>query len=284
MINQRTQKEDKYYFYPTPSDTDIPFYIELAGITYPNINYHIDRRTNRLNAYVLEFVRSGRGYIECGSETYTVGAGDFYLLNKNSPHRYYADKEDPYTKIWINAGGRLISALMAVYGITESTIVRHIDVGDLFDDIAFLLRKITSTNKSETYIAVASKICEILIRVFTKTETSQEKYSNTTAGRIRTYIDNGIHMNITLSDIEKHFFLDKSYIIQLFRREFGITPKQYILKKKCDAAKSLLSDPTISIKEITEMLNFSSTQHFSSVFKHRCGISPNEFRKNEKNI
>lgn len=279
MKNPPAFKEDKYYFCPAPGDRNIPLYIELAGITYPNASYHIDRRRNRLNAYVLEYVRSGRGYIECENQIHPVGPGDFYLLNRNRPHRYYADRDDPYTKIWMNAGGTLIAAMLSAYKITDSTYIRHIDVGDLFDEIALLLRKITVTNKNETYKAVAAKICEILIRVFSKSDVPPEKGENTTSGRIRAYIDAGIHMNTTLSDIEKHFFLDKSYIIHLFRQEFGITPKQYILKKKCEAAKSLLADPAVSIKEITEMLNFSSTQHFSSVFKRRCGKSPDEFRR-----
>lgn len=278
-MNDIVLKEDKYYFCPAPSDTQIPFYIELSGITHPNVNYRIERTANQAHFYVFEFVISGRGYIECDGKTYTVSSGDFYFLNKGHAHKYFSDRDDPYTKIWINAGGTLIDALIKAYSAYDGAYVKHYDAGDIFNEIAFLLRRINISNKNDIYMKAASKICELLIYAFSKSESGGEMRSSTTAEKIKTFIDKGMDFNISLTDIEKHFYLDKSYIIYIFRSEFGITPKQYILKKKVEAAKSLITDPAVCTKEIAEMLNFSSTQHFSSVFKRICGVSPDMYRK-----
>jgi len=276
-------KEDKFYFCPTPADINIPFYIEMSGITYPNTSYRIERTAHDSRYYVLEFVFSGKGYIECDGALYSVSGGDFYILSKGHPHKYYSDKENPFSKIWINAGGTLIDALAKTYGVSKGVCIRSADVGNLFEDVQKLLKGINSANKNDTYRKVAAKICEIFIFVFSVSNDSSEKKDTCTAAKIKEYIDRGIGLDITLNDIEKHFYLDKSYIIYLFRTEFGTTPKQYILLKKVEAAKSLLSDPAVCTKEIADMLNFSSTQHFSAVFKRICGISPSAYRKSTKN-
>jgi AraC-like DNA-binding protein len=63
-----------------------------------------------------------------------------------------------------------------------------------------------------------------------------------------------------------------------FRREVGLSVHEYILNKKIEYACELLE--THSITETAFLLNFSSSQHFSRVFKQHTGQTPGEFRKN----
>jgi len=69
-----------------------PFYVELAGITLPDIKYEIKRENS--DVYVLEYVMEGRGYIEIDNKTFFTSKGDVYLLPKGSSHHYYSSKEE----------------------------------------------------------------------------------------------------------------------------------------------------------------------------------------------
>lgn len=60
-------------------------YLEGAGVTHPDPGYYI-QRTQRDRCfrylYVMEYVISGKGYIECDGKCLDVQAGDFYFLNQ----------------------------------------------------------------------------------------------------------------------------------------------------------------------------------------------------------
>ena len=84
---------------------------------------------------------------------------------------------------------------------------------------------------------------------------------------------------MSLDDIVRHFFLNKSYIISIFSAKYGYTPKQYILDRKMQAARTMLEEDYDTIAEIADTLHFSSSQHFSASFKKNIGVSPDAYRK-----
>ena len=100
-----------------------------------------------------------------------------------------------------------------------------------------------------------------------------------TAERIKDFIDSGLSYDMTLDDIVRHFYLNKSYIISIFSGKYGYTPKQYILDRKMQAARTMLEEDYDTIAEIADTLHFSSSQHFSASFKKSTGVSPDAYRK-----
>ena len=70
---------------------------------------------------------------------------------------------------------------------------------------------------------------------------------------------------------------DTSYLAVIFKRETGQTITEFILSRRVEAAKSLISGG-IRLSEIAEMLGFSSQSHFCRCFKEVTGVTPGEFR------
>lgn len=66
-----------------------------------------------------------------------------------------------------------------------------------------------------------------------------------------------------------------------FKSEFGITPHEFILRSKIDAARESLASGE-SVTEIAMKLGFSSSQYFATVFKRFCDQTPSEFREVEQ--
>ncbi len=79
------------------------------------------------------------------------------------------------------------------------------------------------------------------------------------------------------------FHLSPNYFGDLVRKEINMTAQAYIQQKIIEKAKSLLTDPSLSINDIASRLGFSYANHFTRFFRNKEGISPTELRsKNGK--
>ena len=62
----------------------------------------------------------------------------------------------------------------------------------------------------------------------------------------------------------------------LFVAEFGVTPKQYRMRRRMAEAMAWIAGSRLSAKEIAGRLGFSQTLHFSAAFKAVHGMPPRE--------
>ncbi len=69
----------------------------------------------------------------------------------------------------------------------------------------------------------------------------------------------------------------RSFAMRVFKRETGIPIHEFILKSRIELSTLLLKDHTVT--ETAMLLNFSSSQHFSEVFKQFTGTSPAKYKK-----
>ena len=74
--------------------------------------------------------------------------------------------------------------------------------------------------------------------------------------------------------------LDVSYshFRQTFKRETGVSPKQYHLQVRLQKAQDFLTNTDKPLKEIAELLGFHSEFHLSSQFKNGVGLAPSRWR------
>ena len=88
--------------------------------------------------------------------------------------------------------------------------------------------------------------------------------------------------SISLKDLYEHFGVSKTTMYEAFRSQVGKGPMQYFTILRIERSKELLMNSSANITEIAGMLNFSTPNYFSSVFKKCVGIYPSEFRKGIK--
>lgn len=93
------------------------------------------------------------------------------------------------------------------------------------------------------------------------------------------YIANHINTDISVEKIANELNMDRSTLSKKFKRELGFNISSYIMRRKLEEAKSLLSYTDKTISEISEYLCFSTQSYFQNVFKKKYGLTPKEFRK-----
>ena len=92
----------------------------------------------------------------------------------------------------------------------------------------------------------------------------------------------GLHSNLTLTDIADKCHISISYIKSLFARYSGISPKTYYANMRFNEAVRLLGEG-YSVNEVSEIMNFSSPNYFSVFFKKQCGLPPAKYIKGKNN-
>lgn len=252
-------------------------YIEQAGITHPDPEYYISRtRKQRSFAYlyVLEYVVSGKGYIECEGQTYTVQEGDFYFLNRGIEPCYYADPDKPFEKLWVNIAGGFMNLMTASYQLTMPVLVCHFDadpgVGRIHDILS----------RTDSLEACQPDVMRALIDLFERIKENRiaRASGESLFADICKKIERELCFPLNIDQLAHDFYISRSTLYRLFLANCGLSPKQYILSRKIELAKLLLTRNVQSIEEIASILHFADAKHFGRVFRAQVGVSPASYR------
>ena len=98
----------------------------------------------------------------------------------------------------------------------------------------------------------------------------------------RAYIDNNIGASFRIKQAADIACVSLFHFNRLFRQYFFISPYQYYLKRKAEAAARLLKTTEISVSEIASQLGFPDIASFTRRFTHIYHVSPTFYRRSEK--
>lgn len=92
-----------------------------------------------------------------------------------------------------------------------------------------------------------------------------------------------LHLHLTkpfaLSDMAKTLGYTEYYLSKKFYRETGCHISEYLRKARLEHARVMLVSSRLSVRQISEELQFSSRNYFTKVFSDAFGISPREYRE-----
>ena len=72
--------------------------------------------------------------------------------------------------------------------------------------------------------------------------------------------------------------LSKYHFLRLFRTTYGVTPAEYVSRRRIERAQDLLRATNLTVTEVCHAVGFSSLGSFSSRFRAVVGESPSEFQ------
>ncbi len=85
----------------------------------------------------------------------------------------------------------------------------------------------------------------------------------------------------SLDQMAHELSLSKYHMCHLFKKSTGLTIQNYVLARRLDKARYLLSTSNASISEISESLGFSSFSLFSRCFRQANHMTPREYRRTQ---
>ncbi|PZS15085.1 MAG: AraC family transcriptional regulator [Pseudonocardiales bacterium] len=81
-----------------------------------------------------------------------------------------------------------------------------------------------------------------------------------------------------LSELAKAAGLSKYHFLRMFKATYGITPGQYVSRRRLERAQDLLRATNLTVTEVCHTVGYSSLGSFSSRFRSLVGETPSQFQ------
>ena len=93
------------------------------------------------------------------------------------------------------------------------------------------------------------------------------------------YIKQHLAESLTIDKLSALACMSKATFFRLFKREFGLTPVEFIIRERLGEAKRLLRHPLASVADVCLRAGFNNLSYFQSLFKKYEGVTPGAYRK-----
>lgn len=97
--------------------------------------------------------------------------------------------------------------------------------------------------------------------------------------RIRDYVEGHIGQRITVKVLAKLANLSVCYFVRAFKRSVGVTPHDYLVRRRVELTIGLLSGTDMALSEIALAAGFADQSHCARRFRQHVGMSPCDYRR-----
>ncbi|MBQ9062073.1 MAG: helix-turn-helix transcriptional regulator [Eubacterium sp.] len=95
---------------------------------------------------------------------------------------------------------------------------------------------------------------------------------------VEDFVKDHINEKITLKMMSDCVYLSQFHFSRKFKKETGLSPKQYVLQLKIANAEDLLVSSDKKVYEIAEEIGYEPSR-FCNLFKEYKGVSPSAYRE-----
>jgi len=252
---------------------------------FPKAKYHYRERHQGVAQHILIYCTDGEGWYEIHDTRHFVKPGDFVLIPSETPHRYGADANDPWSIYWIHFDGKMSDELnsdqLPIMKSLHFSIHYIQERIDIFDEMYNTLQKGYSIEN----IGYANSCLWHFLGSFLY----HDVFKNLKKSEIHDPINESIswmqmhlHKNIGLEELAHNAHYSISRYSTLFNKKTGYSPIDYFIHLKIQKACQYLDLTDFKIKEIAQLIGYQDPYYFSRIFHKIMGIFPTEYRKKEK--
>lgn len=248
-------------------------------------NYLKSRCTSHFHSfYEIDIVLEGKGTSICNGEAYTISRGMVTFLSPEGLHSF--ENKGVLHEINIQFTHDAVdSDLISFINHVKRNVV-YIDEQTL-DNIYSLFCLLNNAYNISNLNAYTSKLLECIILCFKDKFISDTSYQTSTSSSLQNaiiYIHSKFADDPKMWQVAKHLHLNENYFSQMFKKNVGMSYKEYLRKIKLEHAKKLLVYTNAPVTKIAYDSGYNSQSHFNRDFKSTYGISPIQMRKNSLKI
>jgi AraC family transcriptional regulator len=96
------------------------------------------------------------------------------------------------------------------------------------------------------------------------------------------YFESQIGKPVRLAAVASSAGLSRMHFAAQFRAATGLSPHEYLLRRRIERAQEMLIDTRMSLVDIALTVGFQTQSHFTSVFKRYAGQSPRAWRESRE--
>lgn len=252
-----------------------PLYINCIGTT--KCSEGIDNITFRYDYYLI-YMHEGSLTLHTPQIDVTLRKGEIIVLPPYTTIAKTSRKGENINYLWMHFTGSNADELLNHVHF-ETNKVYNIGVHFIFSNYWKNLYREFIINDEYVIEASATILTSIFYDFARYTKKQLSSYNLKTIH----YIHENLAEDYTLeklADIEK---LSKSRYRNLFTEIMGVSPINYVIDQRMNAAADMLTNTTFPISEISKKVGYEDSYYFSRLFKNRVGVSPVRYRKETVN-
>ena len=233
--------------------------------------------------YILHVIVSGCGILKTAGETFSLKKGQAFLIYPGEENYYEADRERPWRYMWIGFHGFHAEEMMRRAGFShDCPVIRCHELDRIVECMEAMLRM-----SDLTYVKELSRMSELyaLLSILSSDNPGEER-ANRQGDLNHQYVQTAVNLltssygtPIRVADVAKTIGISRNYLDSVFKREMGVSPKEFLMNFRMEKATALLAQTDNPIGVIASEVGYSDPMTFSKIFRARFGMSPSSFRE-----
>jgi len=252
----------------------------------------IDEHPHRHNFYEFLYIQSGEGKHEIDGISYYLKANTFHIISKGQVHQFLFAKEiEGYLiRFKDNILPAVLSSKEGYYYNILHQISQHQDLTVEASDsvlVRVLLERMLEEYKRQSAKVIDLSLIQhllypllILMHRYSTTSIKKQDYQQNQYIQFVNLLEEHYKHQHSLDFYAPKLGVTKRQLSIICQEKTGKTAKQLVNERILTEAKRLLKYTTLSLKEISDRLGFSTLAYFCLRFKKGVGQTPTEHRRN----
>lgn len=229
--------------------------------------------------YKLLFFYDGDVDFTTGENSYPLQKNDLLLVKPNFSHRLQPRSSRCFKRVILTFREEVLSDdLLPI--LQNANSLYHLEANSpikrIFDNLLESLEVFSEEDLE--YLSITSLNHILLQLKYFSPVHIKDNSGASMLEEILLYVDENLTLPLTITDLSKRFNVSESWIAHTFKKHLGVSPSQYINRKKIIYAQSLINKG-VSPMQAAEDCGYLNYTTFYRQYKKYLGVSPAEDAK-----
>lgn len=242
---------------------------------------HTSSRSH-LQSFLFFMVEAGAGSLVYGEKTYQLRVGDCVFINCADSYSHMTDPDNLWALRWIHFYGPTVSQIYDKYKERGGRPVFHPnDSTGLCEEWEDLFEIANSSDYMRDML-INQHLSALLTLIMSESWHPEDQAlakKKASVMEVKEYVDKHYSEKLALDDLAALFYINKYYLIKVFKEQFGQSLSSYLLSVRITKAKQLLRFSNKTVEQIGYECGLGAPHYFSQTFKKVEGVPPSIYRK-----
>jgi AraC-like DNA-binding protein len=234
---------------------------------------NVANKSHRHGRCEMHIVTKGHQTYLVNGQTVKVESGRFLLIYPNTPH----------TSLDFSENGEKYSVTFETDVPMQNGFFCDITPQNALQNV-FKIDREYADFKNISATLIENWLLEIIVTTLRLMGINEQKrenppHDNDVVFLAKQYVTDNVEHSPKVWQLAQYCYISRKQLTRIFEKYEGISPSEYIEKARIERIKELFLNTSLSLKQISEKMSFSSEYYFSAFFKKHTSLPPGEYRK-----
>ena len=285
FFTNSSDSSSRVIYTPSPFARSSLIHLQETG-TLQALHPHKSERSG-LASCLFFTVLSGSGRLTYGGKSYELTTGDCVFIDCRRAYSHETEGADLWSLQWCHFYGPNAKAIYRKYQERGGKPVFKTKQAPAYRHILSELYSIAGSDDYVRDMRIHEKLSSLLILLMEDAWLCREGEaypSGEPSSRsvdiqaVKEFLDENFARKIALDDLSSRFYINKYYLISLFKERYGMTINAYLNQLRVTYIKRNLRFTEKTVEVLAVELDIDPT-YLSRLFKKIEGVTPSEYRK-----